>query len=37
MKLAGWVDAKIFLARHPQNKDVDLAIRSEGGSEQVAA
>jgi hypothetical protein len=37
MKLTGWVDVKKFLARHPQNEDVDLAIRSEGGSEQVAA
>jgi hypothetical protein len=36
MKLARWVDAKKFLARHPQNEDVDLVIRSEGGGEQVA-
>jgi hypothetical protein len=28
---------KDFLARRLQNKDVDLAIRLEGGSEQVAA
>jgi hypothetical protein len=25
-----------FLAHHPQNKDVDLATRSEGGGDQVA-
>jgi hypothetical protein len=28
---------KKFLARHLENEDVDLAIRSDGGSEQVAA
>jgi hypothetical protein len=31
---------KIFGAsstEHPRNEDVDLAIRSEGGSEQIAA
>jgi hypothetical protein len=27
---------EIFLTRHLRNKDIDLAIRSEGGSEQVA-
>jgi hypothetical protein len=31
------VDAKNFLPRHPRNKDVELTIRSEGDSEQVAA
>jgi hypothetical protein len=30
-------DAKKKLARHPQNEDADLTIRSESGSEQVAA
>jgi hypothetical protein len=34
---SGWVAATNFLARHPRNRDVDLAIRSEGGSEKVAA
>jgi predicted component of type VI protein secretion system len=29
----GWVDAKMFLARHPHNEDTDLTIRSESGSE----
>jgi hypothetical protein len=31
------VGVKKLLARHLENEDVDLAIRSEGGSEQVAA
>jgi hypothetical protein len=31
------VDTKNFPARHLQNEDVDLAIRLEGGNEQVAA
>jgi hypothetical protein len=35
--VGGWVAARNFLARHPQNRNVDLAIRSEGSSEQVAA
>jgi hypothetical protein len=25
-----------LLARHPENEDVDLAIKSEGGGEEVA-
>jgi predicted component of type VI protein secretion system len=29
----GWVDAKMFLARHPHNEDADLTIRPESGSE----
>jgi hypothetical protein len=35
--LGGRVDARKFLARHTQNEDVDLAIRSKSGGEQVAA
>jgi hypothetical protein len=31
------VAANKYLARRLQNEDVDLAIRSEGGSEHVAA
>jgi hypothetical protein len=31
------VEARNFLVCRPENEDVDLAIRSEGGSEQVAA
>jgi DNA repair exonuclease SbcCD ATPase subunit len=34
--VGGWTREK-FLARHPRNEDVDLAIRSESGGEQVAA
>jgi hypothetical protein len=34
--VGGWTREK-FLARHPQNEDVDLAIRSKSGGEQVAA
>jgi hypothetical protein len=33
----GGCTRKNFLARRPENEDVDLAIRSEGGGEQVAA
>jgi hypothetical protein len=29
----GWVEARNFLERRPENEDIDLAIRSEGGSE----
>jgi hypothetical protein len=29
----GWVAARNFLARNPRNRDVNLTIRSEGGSE----
>jgi hypothetical protein len=34
--VGGWTQKKI-LARRQQSKYVDLAIRSEGGSEQVTA
>jgi hypothetical protein len=34
--MGGWLDAGKALARHPENEYVDLAIRSEGGGEEVA-
>jgi hypothetical protein len=34
-RVGGWTPK--ILARYLQNEDVDLAIRSKGGSEQVAA
>jgi hypothetical protein len=34
--MGGWVDAGKALARHPENEDVNLTIRSEGGGEEVA-
>jgi hypothetical protein len=37
MNLAGWVGRRRkFLARVPENEDVDLVIRSKGGGEEVA-
>jgi hypothetical protein len=36
--VGGWfARGKKILARHPGKEDVDLAIRSDGGSEQVVA
>jgi hypothetical protein len=37
VEIGGWAGATKFPARHLQSEDIDLTIRSEGGSEQVVA
>jgi hypothetical protein len=37
VEIGGWAGATKFLACHLQSEYVDLAIRSEGGNEQITA